>query len=551
MTWQGSDGPQKASTTAVMKKLLAHLAAAAALIGCPGILSAQTGPDFGNNTAELREVAAAELAKPNISEILIGENPNPGPVPVPRPVYLVYRYYSCSPWYPFYVRDVYTDVVARGAYGVEIDTAGALAPGDNVEGQIVTDINHPAYGLYCISIRVCVPWHSWQAGLAKRWYVRWAWGAPYWCWHDHWWYYWQRPCVNLTLSGAAERPTPVPTPGTGTASVCIDHNNQVFYTVTFRDLLGGLNNAHFHGPADVNNAAGVLAPLQFPGLAGQTSGTFSGTITNPSNQLLSALASGLCYINLHSTAFPGGEIRGQVSNIVAGNVWCPYGPAWWPVTRWTRWGTTWGLTITHPYCYRWNPFYIPRDFCLYGLRYYYTPIGNVRMPLIPPQNNPGAFMPGAIPANNNMNLLALAGQQWFSYNSVSIGGFVQRPLYYYWPFTPYCQRWYWFRCAPFSLYRYNPPIVHFATWINPTPTPVNTNFPDMPVNELQGTQCTLTTRALSVLPADITGDGVVSAADQGNYRQQVGTQSVDSFFDVFVDLEVAGVANQGERKGGK
>lgn len=529
-----------------MKKLLTLLAAAAAFTGCPGILTAQ---DFGNNTAELREVAAAELAKPDIPEFQIGDHPNPGPLPVPKPVYLVYRYYSCSPWYPWHVRDVFTDVVPRGAFGVEIDTAGVINQGDNAEGQIVTDINHAAYGLYCITIRVCVPWHSWLAGQARRWYVRWAWGAPYWCWHDHWWYYWQRPCRTLTLSGGQETP-PNNSPGTGTATVCVDQNNQIHYTVTFSGMTGQLFDAHFHaGEPGVQGPP--IAGLDFNAAIGQQSGTFSGTITNPPITLLNALASGQVYINLHSTVFPGGELRGQVPVVQPGpSVWCPYGPAWWPVTRWTRWGTTWGLTITHPYCYRWNPFYQPRDFCLYGLRYYYTPIGNVRVPLLPPPNNPGILMNGAIPANNNMNLFALNAQPWNIYNAVSIGGIVQRPLYYYWPFTPYCQRWYWFRCLPFSLYRYNPPVCHFSTWINPFPHPVNADFPDMPVNELPGTQCTLTTRPLSVLPADLNGDGVVNSGDLANYRQQAGTQTIDSFFDVFFDLETANLA-AGGKAGGK
>ncbi len=528
---RGSLNPPKSSA---MNKLPAFLAAAAAFLSCPVILTAQ---DFGNNTAELREVAAAELAKPDIPDIQVGDNPNPVPLPVPRPVYLVYRYYSCSPWYPWHVRDVYTSVVARGAYGVEIDTGGAINEGDDVERQIVTDINHPAYGLYCITIRVCVPWQAWQHGLARRWYIRWAWGAPYWCWQDHWWYYWQRPCVNVALDGGQEVP-PVVTNGRGTATVCVDQSGVVHYTVSFSGLNGLLTNAHFHGPAGPGVPAGALAPLDFTPAANQQSGTFSGSITSPTAALLSALASGQVYINLHSTTSPGGEIRGQVPAIQPGPaIWCPYGPAWWPCLRWTRWGTAWGLTVCHPYCYRWNPFYVPRNFCLYGLRYYFTPIGNVRVPLLPPQNNPGQLVPGVIPANNNMNLAALGGQPWRIYDTVSLAGIIQRPPFYYWPFTPYCQRWYWFRCLPFSLYRFNPPVVHFGIWLNPAPGEVNADFPDMPVNDLPGTHCTLTTRPLSVLPADLNGDGQVNAGDQANYRQQAGTQTVDSFFDIFTELE--------------
>jgi hypothetical protein len=180
-------------------------------------------------------------------------------------------------------------------------------------------------------------------------------------------------------------------------------------------------------------------------------------------------------------------------------IWCPWGPTWWPYTRWTRVGILWGLTICHPYCYAWDRFYIPRPFCIYGLRYFFTPIGDVRSPVVVTSS------PAAVPVNRYLYMARLVKRPWSIYNAVSIGGIVLRPPYYYWPFTPYCQRWYWFRCPPFTLYRYNPPVVQYAVWQNPGPNPVDTNFPDEPIPELPGTIGVATSRALVSQHGDLTG----------------------------------------------
>lgn len=513
-----------------MKRLFALIAASAALIGLPQSSSAQ---DFGGNrTTELKEVTAAELPKPPIPDIDVGDPQPPGPVV--RPVYLVYRYYSCAPWYPFYVKNVFTNAVSRKLYRVEIDTAGAVSPGDNVDGQIVTDINHPAYGLYCITIRLCIPWNTWVAGKFSRFYIRWAYQAPFWCWHDHWWYYWQRPFVNVTLNANQEVP-PNTSSATATAVVRLLDPANVAYTLTWNGLTGAPTGAHFHAPAPPGTNAGVLVPITLPAGAG-TSGTVSGTTNN--QQLIAFLSQpspapnqtfSQAYINIHTAQNPGGEIRGQVPLLIYTPIWCPWGPTWWPGLRWTRWGTTWGLTVYHPYCYRWNPNYVPQPWCLYGLRYFYTPIGDVRQPAQDPAH------PNAVPLQNNLSVAALANRPWSIYNSVLYQGAVLRPLYHYWPYVPYCSRWYWFRCLPFSLYRYNPPVVQAAIWQGPAPTQ---DFPDSPIEEVPGTVAIITTRAQVSQPGDNNGDGNVNIADLANYRQQAGTPpAIDSFFDVFTEIE--------------
>jgi hypothetical protein len=137
-----------------------------------------------------------------------------------------------------------------------------------------------------------------------------------------------------TLSGANEDP-PNASPGTGSGTVAIDtiaKTMEVYFE--FEGLLGGLTAAHIHGPTAVAGAgtAGVMtATPSFPGVpAGLTSGTYSnvfdmteaasfrpgfitlsgGTVDAAFDALIAALAMGRAYLNLHSTEFGGGEIRG-------------------------------------------------------------------------------------------------------------------------------------------------------------------------------------------------------------------------------------------------
>ena len=117
---------------------------------------------------------------------------------------------------------------------------------------------------------------------------------------------------NVLLDGLQEVP-PNASPGTGSAIVFFDDVSGG-YTVTgsFSGLIGNVTAAHVHGFAGAGVNAVVLIPLS---LTGTTNGTITGggTITNTGSNFASVLA-GLTYINIHSNVFPGGEIRGQVTN---------------------------------------------------------------------------------------------------------------------------------------------------------------------------------------------------------------------------------------------
>ena len=84
------------------------------------------------------------------------------------------------------------------------------------------------------------------------------------------------------------------------------------YTLTFDDLSGPATAAHIHGPATRTESAGVVAPL---GDKGPTS-PVAGTLTLTDDQV-KMLQSAKLYVNVHTAANPGGEIRGQVVGLHA------------------------------------------------------------------------------------------------------------------------------------------------------------------------------------------------------------------------------------------
>jgi len=114
--------------------------------------------------------------------------------------------------------------------------------------------------------------------------------------------------VRLTgsLNGAQEVP-PNTRPGTGMAEVRFDKDSRVLtYQVTYSGLSGPVTGAHIHGPA----APGANAPVVVPFTPG-TEGQVSGQATLSAAQAGDLLA-GLYYVNVHTAAHPGGEIRAQL-----------------------------------------------------------------------------------------------------------------------------------------------------------------------------------------------------------------------------------------------
>ena len=110
--------------------------------------------------------------------------------------------------------------------------------------------------------------------------------------------------MTVPMSAANEVP-PNASGATGTAKIDLD-GNVLKWTVTYSGTTGPVTAGHFHGPAMAGANAGVVVP--FPG---PISSPITGTATLTAAQVAD-LKAGLWYVNLHTAANPGGELRGQV-----------------------------------------------------------------------------------------------------------------------------------------------------------------------------------------------------------------------------------------------
>jgi hypothetical protein len=111
---------------------------------------------------------------------------------------------------------------------------------------------------------------------------------------------------EATLGGAQEVP-PADTRGSGTAEIQLNTNTNVLsWKVTYSGLTGPATAAHIHGPAGPGANAGVVVPFM-----NASANPISGQTTITAAQY-GDLAAGLWYVNVHTAAHPGGEIRGQL-----------------------------------------------------------------------------------------------------------------------------------------------------------------------------------------------------------------------------------------------
>jgi len=85
---------------------------------------------------------------------------------------------------------------------------------------------------------------------------------------------------------------------------------QLCYRITYTRLDGGAEvAAHIHGPAVPGQSAPVLIPIAESGSPKNNCITPDPTTLKTAKK---AISKGLLYANVHSSQFPGGEIRGQI-----------------------------------------------------------------------------------------------------------------------------------------------------------------------------------------------------------------------------------------------
>ena len=130
------------------------------------------------------------------------------------------------------------------------------------------------------------------------------------------------------LTGDAERPTPNDSKAQGQAIFQISDDGS---EIAFKLMVANIENvtqAHIHCCADAENTAGIVVwlypsapPAQL--IPGRSQGVLAeGVIVQSSlvgslagqslSVLLDRIASGLAYVNVHTSQFPPGEIRGQL-----------------------------------------------------------------------------------------------------------------------------------------------------------------------------------------------------------------------------------------------
>jgi hypothetical protein len=130
--------------------------------------------------------------------------------------------------------------------------------------------------------------------------------------------------MRATLTGGEEAPNLVLTGALGTADVAVDvGNRQITVTLHIFNLPTGTTASHIH--IGSRSVAGPVV-INFPIVTGRT-GDFEQTFTvglpafipRPEigiatlEDALQAITGGNAYVNVHSTANPGGEVRGQLT----------------------------------------------------------------------------------------------------------------------------------------------------------------------------------------------------------------------------------------------
>lgn len=141
--------------------------------------------------------------------------------------------------------------------------------------------------------------------------------------------------ISEILTGYEETPSAVSTTGNGTFKATISNDgSRIDWELSYNDLEGAVQQAHIHfgqksvtGPISAflctNLGNGPAGTQPCPAPPATISGTITAVdVTNLANErgisageldeLVKAIRAGTTYVNVHSTRWPGGEIRSQI-----------------------------------------------------------------------------------------------------------------------------------------------------------------------------------------------------------------------------------------------
>lgn len=108
---------------------------------------------------------------------------------------------------------------------------------------------------------------------------------------------------KTTMNGTSES-TPNTSTATGTATLIFNTSTKIF-TITVTHTIAAPTNGHIH-----KGAIGVSGPPVFPFSSFTSPITYTSVALDATQE--ADLNAGLYYVNIHTAAFPGGEIRGQL-----------------------------------------------------------------------------------------------------------------------------------------------------------------------------------------------------------------------------------------------
>ena len=119
------------------------------------------------------------------------------------------------------------------------------------------------------------------------------------------------PILFVAALSADEESAVTESPGKGLVEFSLDRATlRLSWKLTFSDLTSPPTGVHIHGPQAPGGEAGILIDLAPRGVKNPTEGS---SILNDGS--LAYLVQDRLYVNLHTTKYPGGELRSPVRKI--------------------------------------------------------------------------------------------------------------------------------------------------------------------------------------------------------------------------------------------